>query len=242
MKVFKALALMMVFAIVLFLFVGCSTSKTPLKDAIGKELNIGDVKIAGEALGEGGYYAFKFIEGDEKYAKYTERIKQIYKAIEDAQKTGNTEGLDVNDLTNAALDVLTVVAAAEVGPQNAALIRMASNIALRYVILFARSRLPEDQLEVFINAVWTGVQRAKANGADFISEPTDIDKLVALEPSEECGLVCVIDKIRSRLNEGGLSDYDKKRLKARLKKLEKRYEKEMAEIEAELGLCGEAAD
>lgn len=239
-KFLMMLAVTMVCSILFFCY-SCK-STTPLKDALGKELNIGDVKIAGEGLGEGMYLAFKFLEQDKKYDTYTERLKQIYTAIEKAQKEGDATGLDVEDITNAALDVLAVVAAAEYGPQNAAAIKLASSIAIRYLVLFAKSRLPEDQLEVFVNSVWIGIQRAKASGADFISEPTEIDELIALEPSEECGLVCVIDKVSSRLNAGGLTKNDEKRLKKRLKELQKRYEKEMAEIEAEIGFCGEAAD
>ena len=235
---------MMIFALLIVVMintVGCKTT-TPLTDAFGKELNIGDVKIAGEGLGEGMYLAYKFLEQDKKYDTYTTRLKQIYTALEKAQAQGDTTGLDVEDITNAALDVLAVVAAAEYGPQNAAAIKLASSIAVRYLVLFAKSRLPESQLEVFVNAVWTGVQRAKSSGADLISEPTEIDKLIALEPSEECGITCLLDKISSRLNAGGLSKYDEKRLKKRHKELMKRYEKEMAEIEAEVGFCGEAAD
>ncbi len=234
----------MVFALLLLASltsIGCKTP-TPLTDAFGKEVNAGDVKIAGEALGEGMYLAYKFLEQDKKYDMYTDRLRKIYLALEKAQAEGDTAGLDVEAITNAALDVLAVVAAAEYGPQNAAAIKLASSIAVRYLVLFAKSRLPESQLEVFVSSVWTGVQRAKASGADLIAEPTEIDELVKLEPSEECGLVCVIDKVSSRLNAGGLSKYDEKRLKKRLKELQKRYEKEMAEIEAEVGFCGEAAD
>ena len=241
MKKILMLMLVMVVCSTLFMLYSCK-STTPLTDAFGKELNIGDVKIAGEGLGEGMYLAYKFLEQDKKYDTYTERLRQIYTALEKAQAQGDATGLDVEDITNAALDVLAVVAAAEYGPQNAAAIKLASSIAVRYLVLFAKSRLPEDQLEVFVNAVWTGVQRAKASGADMISEPTEIDKLIALEPSEECGINCLLDKISSRLNAGGLSKYDEKRLKKRHKELMKRYEKEMAEIEAEVGFCGEAAD
>ncbi len=241
MKKILMLMLVMVVCSTLFMLYGCK-STTPLTDAFGKELNIGDVKIAGEGLGEGMYLAYKFLEQDKKYDTYTERLRQIYTALEKAQAQGDATGLDVEDITNAALDVLAVVAAAEYGPTNAAAIKLASSIAVRYLVLFAKSRLPESQLEVFVNAVWTGVQRAKASGADMISEPTEIDKLIALEPSDECGINCLLDKISSRLNAGGLSKYDEKRLKKRHKELMKRYEKEMAEIEAEVGFCGEAAD
>ena len=239
-KFLMMMAVMMVCSILFFCY-SCK-STTPLTDAFGKEVNIGDVKIAGEGLGEGMYLAYKFLEQDKKYDKYTQRLRQIYLALEKAQAQGDATGLDVEDITNAALDILAVVAAAEYGPQNAAAIKLATSIAVRYLVLFAKSRLPEDQLEVFVNAVWTGVQRAKASGADLIAQPTEIDDLIKLEPSEECGLVCVIDKVSSRLNAGGLSKYDEKRLKKRLKELQKRYEKEMAEIEAEVGFCGEAAD
>ena len=241
MKKILMLMLVMVVCSTLFMLYSCK-STTPLTDAFGKELNIGDVKIAGEGLGEGMYLAYKFLEQDKKYDTYTKRLRQIYTALEKAQAQGDATGLDVEDITNAALDVLAVVAAAEYGPTNAAAIKLASSIAVRYLVLFAKSRLPESQLEVFVNAVWTGVQRAKASGADMISEPTEIDKLIALEPSEECGINCLLDKISSRLNAGGLSKYDEKRLKKRHKELMKRYEKEMAEIEAEVGFCGEAAD
>ncbi len=211
----------------------CKTA-TPLTDAFGKEVNAGDVKIAGEALGEGMYLAYTFLEQDKKYDMYTERLRKIYLALEKAQAQGDTAGLDVEAITNAALDVLAVVAAAEYGPQNAAAIKLASSIAVRYLVLFAKSRLPESQLEVFVSSVWTGVQRAKASGADLIAEPTEIDKLIAMEPSEECGINCLLDKVSSRLNAGNLSKYDEKRLKKRYKELKKLYEKEMADIEAEL--------
>jgi len=98
---------------------------------------------------------------------------------------------------------------------------------------YYKKGLKEDNLEVYLAAVWEGIEAAKKSGADIIAEPTEIDKLVALEPSEECGLICVIDKVKSRLEAGGLTDYDSKRLKKRLKELQKQYDKEMAEIEAE---------
>ena len=93
--------------------------------------------------------------------------------------------------------------------------------------------------DVLNTARIAGIQAAKKNGADFIAEPTEIDKLIALQPSDECGIDCVMDKVKTRLNAGGLTQYDEKRLKKRLKELQKQYDAEMEAIEKEFA---EAAD
>ena len=61
---------------------------------------------------------------------------------------------------------------------------------------------------------------------------------MALEPSEECGINCVMDKISTRLNAGGLTEYDEKRLKKRYKELKKQFDKEMAAIDEEFAAEG----
>ena len=109
-------------------------------------------------------------------------------------------------------------------------------IALGYN--YYKSNVKEDNLEIVLVSVCNGVDKAKKNGADFIAEPTEIDKLITLEPSEECNIICVMDKVRSRIDAGGLSSYDKKRLKNRLKELKKQYGKEMAAIDEEFAAEG----
>jgi hypothetical protein len=72
----------------------------------------------------------------------------------------------------------------------------------------------------------------------MIKQPIDIDKLIAMQPTEECSINCLRDKVSARLDAGGLSKYDEKRLKKRYKELKKQYDKEMAAIEEEMAAEG----
>ena len=211
---------------------GCTTP-SPLGQAVGSSLSITDYKLAGKAVGESGYYAYSFLKQDPKYATYTARCEQIYAALEKAHEGNPDASIDIAAVNDAALQVLNVVLAAKYGPAQAALITSGARIGILFATNLVKQKIPENKLNLYLEGVWEGVQTAKANGADFISEPTEIDKLVAMEPSEECGLVCVIDKVSSRIEAGGLTEYDAKRLKKRLKELKKRLAEEEAAIQAE---------
>lgn len=215
------------------LFTGGCKSTSVLGSSLGNNLTIADYKAAGEAVGEAGYYAYAYLKQDKKYAKYTTRCEEIYAALESAQGGDTEQSINVADVNDAALQVLQVVLAAKYGPTQAALITAGARIGVGFAYQLVKTKIPEDKLSLYLDGVWAGIQNAKSNGADLIKEPTEIDKLVALEPSEECGINCVMDKITTRLNAGGLTQYDEKRLKKRYKELKKLYDKEMAEIEAE---------
>ena len=218
------------------LWTGCAS--TPLKDALGNTLTTQDIQTYGEVVGEAGYYAYSFYKNNPKYAKEIARIEQIWQAIERAKLNGGREGLDLAAVNDATCEIITLAATAYLGPSNGALVGAGSRAALLLGYQFYKNRVKEDNLEVYLNAVYTGAGRAKKNGADLIAEPTEIDKLIALEPSEECGINCVMDKVLSRLNAGGLTEYDEKRLKKRYKELKKQYDKEMAAIEEEMAAEG----
>lgn len=208
---------------------GCKTA-TPLKDALGQTLSTADIQTYGRTIGNAGYYVYSFYRNNPKYATEIARMEQIWNAISTAKANGGREGLDLAAINDATVKLITMAATAEWGPGNGVLVGEGARLALLLGYNFYKSRLEEDNLEVYLNAVWEGVQDAKANGADLIAQQTDIDELIAMEPSEACGLDCIIDKIRSRLDAGGLTNYDKKRLEARLDKLQK----EMDAIEAEV--------
>lgn len=216
---------------------GCKSTSV-LGSSLGNNLNIADYKAAGEAVGEAGYYAYAYLKQDAKYAKYTTRCEELYSALEAAQGGDPNQSIDVADVNDAALQVLQVVLAAKYGPTQAALITAGARIGVGFAYQLVKSKIPEDKLSLYLDGVWAGIQQAKKNGADLIKEPTEIDKLVALEPSEECGINCVMDKISTRLNAGGLTEYDEKRLKKRYKELKKLYDKEMAAIDEEFSAEG----
>ena len=213
---------------------GCKS--TPLKDALGNTLTVDDIETYGELVGETGYYVYCYYKNNPKYEKYTQRCEEVYSALEKAQEESGKEGLDLQAVNDATLDIITIAAASELGPTGAAGVRAASAVLLKLGYKFYKDKMSEDQLETYLAAAYRGVKRAKANGADLVGEPTDIDKLVALQPSEECGLVCVIDKVKSRLEAGGLSNYDEKRLKNRLKELGILMKEDEAQMIKELEL------
>lgn len=214
--------------------VGCTTA-TPLKDALGNTLTTQDIQTYGEVIGEAGYYAYSFYKNNPKYTKEIARIEKIWQAVERAKLNGGREGLDLAAVNDATCEIITLAATAYLGPSNGALVGAGSRAALLLGYQFYKNRVKEDNLEVYLNAVYTGVERAKKNGADLISEPTEIDELVALQPSEECGLQCIEDKVRSRLAIGGLTPYDKKRLEKKLDEIEKEKKKIEKEVAAETG-------
>lgn len=230
-KILPLILLVMTVLSVAIFTTGCKS--TPLKDALGNTLTVDDIETYGELVGETGYYVYSYYKNNPKYAKYVVRCEEIYKALEKAQEASGRDALDLQAVNDATLDIITIAAASELGPTGAAGVRAASAVLLKLGYQFYKKQMNEDQLETYLAAAYRGVKRAKENGADIIAEPTDIDKLVAMEPSEECGLVCVIDKVQSRLETGGLSKYDEKRLKARLKELKKRMAEEEAAIQAE---------
>lgn len=219
-RLFMLLAVAVAVIIAVNLSSGCK-STSPLAGSLGNTLQVSDYRASGEAVGEAGYYAYSFLKQDAKYAKYTQRCEEIYKALEAAQGGDADASIDVAAINDAALQVLQVVLAAKYGPTQAALITAGARIGVGFAYNLVKQKIPEDKLSVYLDGVWAGIQRAKRNGADLISEPTEIDKLISLEPSEGCDLDCVIDKVSSRLNAGGLTEYDLKRLKNRLKVLKK---------------------
>lgn len=230
--------MLMVTIAALPLFTGGCKSTSVLGSSLGNNLNVQDYKAAGEAVGEAGYYAYAYLKQDAKYAKYTTRCEELYAALEAAQGGDANQSIDVADINDAALQVLQVVLAAKYGPTQAALITAGARIGVGFAYQLVKSKIPQDKLSLYLDGVWAGIQQAKKNGADLIKEPTEIDKLVALEPSEECGINCVMDKVLSRLNAGGLTEYDEKRLKKRYKELKKQFDKEMAAIEEEMAAEG----
>lgn len=240
MKAMKTLTLFLLTAtlcVAIAAMTGCKSTSV-LGKTVGTTLTVQDYKAAGEAVGEAGYYAYAYLKQDNKYAKYTTRCEEIYDALEAAQGGDDEATIDVAAVNDAALQVLNMVLAAKYGPQQAALITAGARLGVGFAYNLVKRKIPEDKLSLYLDGVWHGIQNAKRNGADLIKEPTEIDKLVALEPSEECGLVCVIDKVSSRLNAGGLTEYDERRLKKRLKELLKMYDKEAAEVEKEVGSGG----
>lgn len=237
-KIFNFILVSALLSLATFACIGCSTTST-LGNAVGNSLTVGDYKLAGQAVGEAGYYAYAFLKQDLKYATYTTRCEQIYSALEQAHEGNPNASIDIAAVNDAALQVLQVVLAAKYGPSQAALITSGARLGILFATNLVKQKIPENKLTLYLDGVWEGIQTAKKNGADFISQPTEIDALIALEPSEECGIQCVIDKVKTRLNAGGLTEYDEKRLKKRLKELQKRYDAEMAAIEKEFA---EAAD
>ena len=225
--------MLMVTIAALPLFTSGCKSTSVLGSSLGNNLNVQDYKAAGEAVGEAGYYAYAYLKQDGKYAKYTTRCEELYAALEAAQGGDANQSIDVADVNDAALQVLQVVLAAKYGPTQAALITAGARIGVGFAYQLVKSKIPQDKLSLYLDGVWAGIQNAKSNGADLIKEPTDIDKLIAMQPTEECPINCLRDKVSARLDAGGLSKYDEKRLKKRLKELKKMEAEINADIEEE---------
>lgn len=212
--------------------IGCK-SPTPLTDAIGNTLSTSDIQTYGLMIGETGYYVFKYYENNQKYSKQVERCKEIYAALEKAKKEGGREGLDLAAVNDATCEIITLAATAKLGPANGAMVGAGARAAFLLGYQFYKSRMKESQLEVYLNAVWAGVENAKSNGADLIPQKTEVDELVALQPSEECGIECCIYKVEHKLEDKTLSDYDRKRLEKHLDELNELYQQMVKEIEEE---------
>ena len=230
--------MLMVTIAALPLFTSGCKSTSVLGSSLGNNLNVQDYKAAGEAVGEAGYYAYAYLKQDGKYAKYTTRCEELYAALEAAQGGDANQSIDVADVNDAALQVLQVVLAAKYGPTQAALITAGARIGVGFAYQLVKSKIPQDKLSLYLDGVWAGIQNAKSNGADLIKEPTDIDKLIAMQPTEECPINCLRDKVSARLDAGGLSKYDEKRLKKRLKELKKMEAEINADIEEEFAAEG----
>ncbi len=212
---------------------GCKTP-SPLGNAVGSQLTVTDYKAAGEAVGNAGYYAYAFLKQDPKYEKYTSRCEELFKALEKAHEGDASASIDVAAVNDAALQVLQVVLTAKYGPTQAALITAGARLGVGFAYNLVKQKIPENKLNLYLEGVYEGIQTARKNGADLIAEPTEIDKLIAMEPSEECGINCLHDKVKARLSAGGLTEYDKKRLKKREKELDEMEKKLNAEITQEL--------
>lgn len=213
--------------------VGCTTASTPLKDALGNTLTTQDLQTYGKLVGESGYYVYAYYKNNPKYAKEVKRCEEIYTALEKAKTDGGREGLDLVAINDATCEIITLAATAKLGPTNGALVGAGSRALILMFYQYYKKGLKEDNLEVYLAAVWEGIEAAKKNGADIIAEPTEIDKLIAMQPTEECPINCLRDKVSARLDAGGLSKYDEKRLKKRLKELKKMEAEINADIEEE---------
>ena len=238
-KLFALLGVMVfsVLVVVSFMSGGCKTA-TPLTDALGNTMSTTDIQTYGLVVGETGYYVFKYYENNPKYAKQIERCKDYYKALEKAKANGDRDGIDLAAINDATCEIITLAATAKLGPAGGAYVGAGARAALLLGYQFYKSRMKESQLEIYLNAVWKGIENAKANGADLIPQKTEVDELLVLEPSEECGIECVIYKVEHKLEDKNLTDYDRKRLKKRLEELEELYQKMKKEIEEELGAEG----
>lgn len=231
MKKIALIFILLMFCVVAF--TGCTTASTPLSNSLYQTLTQEDLKIYAEAMGELGYYLCSYYANDPKYADKIERLKTIYAAIDRAKKEGGREGLDLAALNDATAEIVALLATSQLGPAYGPAAKVGTKALLVTGYNYYKSRIKNDNLEVILESAWNGVEKAKASGADFIAAPTDIDELIAMEPSEECGLQCILDKIRSRLDAGGLTAYDKKRLEKRKDELEKIVKQIEAEVAAE---------
>lgn len=211
---------------------GC-TSTTPLKDSLYSQLSKQDLQLYAETLGEVGYYLCAYYANDPKHADKVARLQTIYAAIEKAKTDSEKESVDLAALNDATADIISLLATSELGPVYGPVAGAASKAIIALCYNYYKGNAKEDNLEVVLVSICNGVDKAKKNGADFIAAPTPIDELIALEPSEECGLQCITDKIRSKLDAGGLSSYDKKRLKKRLAELEEMKKKIVEEDDEE---------
>ncbi len=229
---FLAVIVFALLSIAPFISSGCKTA-TPLTDALGNTLSTSDIQTYGLMIGETGYYVFKYYENNSKYSKQIERCKEIYAALEKAKNEGGRDGLDLAAVNDATCEIITLAATAKLGPANGALVGAGARAALMLGYQFYKSRMKESQLEIYLNAVWKGIENAKANGADLIPQKTEVDELVALQPSEECGIECCIYKVEHKLEDKTLSDYDRKRLKKHLDELNELYQQMVKEIEEE---------
>ena len=218
--------------VALLLSSSCKTA-TPLKDALGNTLTTQDLQTYGKLVGESGYYVYAYYKNNPKYAKEVKRCEEIYTALEKAKTDGGREGLDLVAINDATCEIITLAATAKLGPTNGALVGAGSRALILMFYQYYKKGLKEDNLEVYLAAVWEGIEAAKKNGADIIAEPTEIDKLIAMQPTEECPINCLRDKVSARLDAGGLSKYDEKRLKKRLKELKKMEAEINADIEEE---------
>ena len=230
MKKFTAPFMAITFAIMAF--TACK-STTPLKDSLYSELSKQDLQLYAETMGEIGYYLCAYYANDPKHADKVERLQTIFAAIEKAKNDGNKENVDLAALNDATADIIALLATSELGPVYGQLAGKAAKALIATGYHYYKSNVEEDNLEIVLTSICNGVMKARANGADILAKPTSIDELIAMEPSEECGLQCLTDKIRSAIDAGGLTNYDKKRLEKRLKELDDMKKEIEKEVEAE---------
>ena len=141
--------------------VGCTTASTPLKDALGNTLTTQDLQTYGKLVGESGYYVYAYYKNNPKYAKEVKRCEEIYTALEKAKKYGGREGLDLVAINDATCEIITLAATAKLGPTNGALVGAGSRALIMMCYQYYKRNLKEDNLEVYLAAVWEGIEAAK---------------------------------------------------------------------------------
>ncbi len=172
----KILYLMMVTAICfamiclpLFLCASCKSAVRPSLLGTVKNVLIGDdYEAAGKTFGEACYMGYLILEGNPKYKEYTDKCKELYKALDAAE----AETVKLGTVNTVAMEVMQVALTAKYGYVKAQLITSAVRIGGAVADRIIARRVDTVAADKFIKGFKEGIDLAIAKTPpDALVEP-----------------------------------------------------------------------
>ena len=149
--------------------IGCKTAGGPSLLGTVKNVLIGDdYEAAGKTFGEASYMGYLILEGNPKYKEYTDKCKELYKALDNAE----SETVKLGTVNTVAMEVMEVALTAEYGYVKARLITSAVRIGGAVADRIIARRVDTVAADKFINGFKEGLDLAIAKTpADALVEP-----------------------------------------------------------------------
>lgn len=139
---------------------GCA-SKGGGKSMLGtvKEVIIGDdYEVAGETLGSVSVTAYTILKGNSKYDKYTQKMEEVYAALDKADG-----GITAGTVNEIALEVAQVALTAKYGYAKASLVTTGIRIGGAVADRMIAKKVDDVAAEQFLKGFKTGVDKALAD-------------------------------------------------------------------------------
>ena len=165
------MALMMTSLLVFTLLgAGCAAMKNGKPSLLGtvKDVIVGnDYEAAGKTVGEAAYMGFLILEGNPKYDKYTEKCKELYKALDNAE----SETVKLGTVNSIAMEVMQVALTAKYGYVKAQLITTGVRIGGAVADRIIANKVDTVAADKFIKGFKEGIDLAIAKTpADALTE------------------------------------------------------------------------
>ena len=164
----KKIMFALIAGLLLVTLTGCKTGLTGIPSL--KETIVGNnYASAGEIIGESSFYAYELLKADPKYAKYAQKMEEVYAKIEKGETT--SEGVGV--INEVALLISEQALAAKYGTVEAVLITRGIRIGGAIADRIISGKVDKAEADEFFKGFLQGVAKAKGEWVEPVSEIKD---------------------------------------------------------------------